>query len=147
LGKSIAQICARGFTGANENHCAHFVSHVLGFEFGLTCGDMQQGTGPKASIRVHQVFHRCAAVGKWEDLKALNQCLVFITAAGNVHLSSKTMDNVPRKHVGILTDGLIFHYSNSQQKVVNQTPDQFKTHYSAPDNALFWGQIPVAVAT
>jgi hypothetical protein len=104
---------------------------------------MKPGPGSKASIRVHEVFHECRSVGKWEDKPVgLVQCLVFITDAGNVHLAHRTMDNVPRKHVGILYDGLIWHYSNSQQKVVNQTPDLFKHHYPAPSNALFYGQIP-----
>jgi hypothetical protein len=143
LGKPIAKICSRGFASAHENHCAHFVSHALGFHFGFTCADMKAGLGSKASIRVHEVFHQCPSVGKWEEKPVvLIQCLVFITAAGNVDLANRSMDNVPRKHVGILCDGLIWHYSNSHQKVVNQAPEMFKHHYPAPSNSLFYGQIP-----
>ena len=49
---------------------------------------------------------------------------------------------VPRKHVGIFADGFIWHYSNSQHKVVRQTPSQFAQHYPSPDNAMFFGALP-----
>ena len=143
LGKSIGQICAIGFDDPNDNHCAHFVSHVLGFHFGYTCANVKNGSGHAASIRVQEVFGKCPLVAKWDDKPVvLVQCLVFITGAGDVHLSTHTMDNVPKKHVGILSDGLIWHYSNSQHLVVQQTPEQFKKHYPAPHNSLFYGQIP-----
>lgn len=143
LGKGIGQICPLGFDAPHENHCAHFVSHVLGFNFGYTCANVKRGLGHAASIRVHEVFGRCPSVAAWEQKPVvLIQCLVFITGAGDVHLSTRTMDNVPKKHVGILCDSLIWHYSNSQHKVVNQTPEQFKHHYPSPHNSLFYGQIP-----
>src|SRR5262249_16244822 len=122
---------------------AHFISHVLGYKFGLTCGDMQKGTGATASIRVFQVFQKCPKVGKWESRpSSLEKCLVFITHAGNVHLAAHKMDNVPKKHLGIFCDSKVWHYSNSQQRVVNQTPEEFKKHYPAPDNSLFYGELP-----
>ena len=95
LGKNIEQICPRGYADPHDNHCAHFISHVLGFSFGYTCGMVKTGTGQAGSIRVQEVFARCQSVGKWDDKPgAVNQCLVFITAAGNVHLSTRQMDNV-----------------------------------------------------
>lgn len=143
LGKDIGQICPLGYDSPHENHCAHFISHLLGFSFGYTCGMVKTGTGQAASIRVQEVFARCPSVGTWDQRPpALNQCLAFITAAGDVHLSTRKMDNVPKKHVGILTNGVIWHYSNSLQQVVNQTPEQFKQHYPAPHNSMFFGQIP-----
>ena len=68
--------------------------------------------------------------------------LVFITKASNVHLDKKTMDNVPRKHVGIYCASNIYHYSNSHHKVVQQTPQEFSHHYHAPYNAMFYGELP-----
>jgi hypothetical protein len=143
LGKSIADICPNGFKGAHDNHCAHFVAHVLGYHWGVTCQMMGSGKAPGATLRVQELFPKCPKVGVWSLRPAsVKTCLVFITRAANVNLSAKTMVNVPRKHVGIFADGFVWHYSNSQQKVVKQTPAQFKLHYPAPDNAMFFGSLP-----
>jgi hypothetical protein len=145
LGKHIADICTIGYTSDSDNHCAHFVSHVLGFQFGATCRTMRRGTGTPGSIRVHEVFARCLSVGPWDQLPVpLFWGLVFITNARNVTLAKKTMQNVPRKHIGIFYGGMrtIYHYSNSRRQVVSQTPEQFSHHYPAPDNAMFWGSAP-----
>jgi len=146
LGMHIREICGVGFDGDNENHCAHFVSHVLGFRFGATCRMMVHGSGTPASIRVQEIFPRCPAVGRWEDLPAgASTGLVFITNERSVNLSTKSMMNVPRKHVGIFSGPRreIWHYSNSRDQVVRQTPAQFSRHYPAPHNVMFWGTLPV----
>src|SRR2546428_5344695 len=106
LTKNISEVCLNGYANPNDNHCAHFVSHALGFRFGYTCGNMTRGLGPTACIRVQEVFHRCPAVDAWASKPILlTQCLVFITKASNVNVSTRTMVNVPRKHVGIFLDG------------------------------------------
>jgi hypothetical protein len=145
LGKHIRDICTIGYAADSENHCAHFVSHVLGYKFGATCHTMANGKGTPASIRVQDVFSHCLQVGKWDDIPSpLYWGLVFITNASNVNINAKQMVNVPRKHVGIFIGGMrsIYHYSNSQHKVVTQTPAAFSNHYAAPDNAMFWGSAP-----
>jgi len=143
LGKSIAEICQNGYTNVHDNHCAHFVSHVLGYHFGVTCQMMGNGKGPAATLRVQELFPHCHSVGAWSLRPAsLRTCLVFITRASNVNLSNRSMANVPRKHVGIYLDGRIWHYSNAQQKVVMQMPAQFAQHYPSPDNAIFFGTLP-----
>ena len=143
LGKPIGQICQNGYANDADNHCAHFVSHVLGYRFGVTCLTMSHGRQPGANIRVQEIFPRCPSVGTWDSRPvALTSCLTFITSAANVNLSSKVMSNVPRKHIGIYVSGLIWHYSNSQRKVVQQTPEQFSHHYASPDNAMFYGSLP-----
>lgn len=142
LGKHISQICTRGYAHDNDNHCAHFVSHVFGFQFGTTCGNMARGTGDIASIRVHEVFAQCDFAGDWNTrLTRFNWALVFMTNANGVDVNRCTMANVVRKHVGIYLGGpdLIWHYSNSQRQVISQTPLQFSTHYPAPHNSMFWG--------
>jgi hypothetical protein len=144
-GKNISAICPRGFTNNADNHCAHFVGHVLDIGVGVTCATMSSKAGKFASIRVHEVFHHCAKVGAWSDLpSSLPACLVFITRASYVNVATKTMVNVPRKHVGIYIAAAkkIWHYSNSKDKVVSQRPDEFFFHYPSPDNAMFWGQLP-----
>ena len=147
LGKHIRDICPFGFAGDAENHCAHFVSHVLGYQFGANCKMMSPrgGSGTPASIRVQEVFARCLQVGNWDGLPTpLFWGLVFITNAHNVNVQTKSMVNVPRKHVGIFYGGsrTIYHYSNSHHKVVSQTPAEFSTHYRAPDNSMYWGSAP-----
>jgi hypothetical protein len=134
-----------GYASNSDNHCAHFVSHVLGYQFGATCKTMANGKGTAASIRVQDVFAHCLQVGKWEQFPVpLIAGLVFIANAANVSISSKVMHNVPRKHVGIFYGGMrrIWHYSNSQRKVISQTPEEFSHHFGAPDNAMFWGSAP-----
>ena len=145
LGKHISEVCENGFDQDDDNHCAHFVSHVLGLEFGVTCRTMGTvgSTGSKANIRVQEIFPRCPAVGEWASRPATSTtCLVFITKAANVDLKAKVMSNVPRKHVGIFVTDKIWHYSNSKRKVVKQTPEEFSKHYAAPYNAMFYGSFP-----
>lgn len=98
VGKSIAQICQNGYTDTGDNHCAHFVSHVLGYDFAFTCREMVKGAkSPGASLRVHDLFERCAKVGQWADLpKSVNACLIFVTDDKNVDLRNQRMRNVPR---------------------------------------------------
>src|SRR5262249_7395474 len=143
LGKSISQICQNGYCNPNDNHSAHFVAHVLEYHRGMTCQIMGIGRAPGASLHVQDIFRKCRSTGVWSlRPAAVTTCLVFITAVPNVNLSAKTMRNAPRIHVGIFCGHMIWHYSNSQRKVVKQTPAQFATHYRAPDNAMFFGSMP-----
>ena len=147
LGKNIATLCLNGYADHDENHCAHFVSHVLGFRFGYGCGDMRMGPCPSVCIRVHELFSKCPEVGNWSAKSLLLMyCLVFITNANNVNLKTKTMENVPRKHVGIYYDGTIWHYSNTRDQVVWQTPEEFSNHYAAPSNSMFYGTTPFVLS-
>jgi hypothetical protein len=142
VGKHIKDICECQLIDDSLNHCAHFVSHAMGFHFGYTCKH-QTGKGEKgASIRVHELFAKCSEVGNWSDLKAAS-CLVFVIASSNVKLESKVMTNVPQKHVGIYISGTIWHYSNSRDKVVTQTPEAFGKHYPGTKIALFYGTFPL----
>jgi hypothetical protein len=142
LGKHIRDVCGNKYVNDSDNHCAHFVSHLLGFKFGATCHMLGNGKGPAANVRVQEVFGRCSKAGTWESrAPTLPMCLVFITNAGNVKVAQRVMSNVPRKHMGIFTSGSIWHYSNTLRQVVKQSPDEFSRHYPAPDNAMFYGII------
>ena len=142
-GKNIKDICDCSYHGDADNHCAHFVSHVLKLTFGFTCKNMTN-KGPRGvNIRVHEIFSRCPKVGKWSDRpKTLSMCLAFVTAVSHVIVSTKHMDNVPKKHIGIYHSGTIWHYSNTRHMVVKQNPEQYAKHYSGSDIAMFFGELP-----
>jgi len=142
VGKSIGQICPNNFANPHDNHCAHFVAHTLGYSFGFTCRMMSSGSQPGGNIKVQEIFGHCPTVGNWASRPAtLTTCLAFITNVSNVDVTSRKMTNVPRKHVGIFLNGMIWHYSNRQHQVVQETPEQFSHHYAAPDNAMFFGSL------
>ena len=142
-GLHIKEICGCQFVDDAFNHCAHFVSHAMGFHLGYTCRN-QTGKGKGgASIRVHELFRSCPEVGGWSDRPmVVTACLVFVTAASNVKVATKTMANVPAKHVGIYLNGTIWHYSNRKHKVVTQAPEAFNHHYSGKNITLFYGTFP-----
>lgn len=143
LGQSMADICPNGYANPHEHHGAHFVAHVLGCGFGMTCSTMRSGRAPGATLQVRELFSRCRTVGAWSLRPAsIKECLVFITRAGDVSLSSKAMANLPRKHVGIFAGGYVWHYSKTRQQVIREPPSQFARHYAVPDNALFFGTLP-----
>jgi hypothetical protein len=143
VGKNIKTICANGYAAPHDNHCAHFVSHAMGFQFGYTCQTATTGKSAGANLRVHELFSHCLTVGRWTDKPAdLTGCLVFVTAVSHVNLATKVMANVPQKHVGVFRNGTIWHYSNLHHKVVTEQPSQFVHHYHGPGIELFYGQFP-----
>ena len=145
LGQNISDFCGNRFHDVNANHCAHLVSHVLGFNFGFNCRDYLSGREEGANIRVHELFAQCPRVGWWEDADEQADLLVFVVRRDAVDLARKKMQNIPQKHVGIYSKGLIYHYNNSRDRVVKQTPadflQRFQTLY-AGDQALFFGTFP-----
>jgi len=145
LGANISAICSNSYHKSSANHCAHFVSHVLGFRFGYHCRKMS-GKGnlsSSANIRAHEVFSKCPKVGEWSSKPASTRfCLAFVTNASNVNLNTKKMRNHPRKHIGIFHNGEIYHYSNSKNKVVKQKPTAYAKHYSGTDITVYYGTMP-----
>ena len=142
LDKNVKDFCENGYTADSFNHCAHFVAHALGVGLGYTCKKQTGGKFDGASIRVHELFANCHEVGHWTDRHpALLNCLIFITNPGNVHLKRRMMDNHPRKHVGVFSNGSVVHYSNTKERVVRQTVEDFSHHYAPPYNGLFFGTL------
>ena len=142
LGKHISAFCDNAFIADKDEHCAHFVAHMLDYRFGLTCATMGRANKTGANLRVQEIWPRCMRVGTWADLAYPPiSGLVFIGNAGNIHVAGKKMDAVSRLHIGIFygTDRTIYHYSNAEHRVIAQTPTEFSKHYPAPDNAMFWG--------
>ena len=145
LGKNINAFCGNRFHDPNGNHSAHFVSHVLGFNFGFNCRDYLDGKEEGANLRVHEIFANCPRVGWWEEADERAELLVFVVRRDAVDLARKKMQNIPQKHIGIYSDGLIYHYNNSRDRVVKQTPADFLKRFQtlyAGDQALFFGTLP-----
>lgn len=145
LGKSIDKICPNNFHDLSANHCAHFVSHMVGLEFSFNCKDFKGGSKQPGNIRVHEIFAKCPKVGKFEDAPTGRPVLAFVTRESNVDLANKTMGNIPQKHIGIFIDGHIYHYSNTPDQVVRWTPKKFLDTFEAiyaGKQGLFFGIIP-----
>jgi hypothetical protein len=149
LGKNIGAFCGNRFHDPNANHSAHFVSHVLGLSFSFNCREYLNGKQEGANIRVHEIFAHCPRVGWWEDADQRADLLVFAVRRDSVDLARKKMQNIPQKHMGIYSGGLVYHYNNSRDRVVKQTPDEFLKRFQtlyAGDQALFFGTYPPSVA-
>ena len=145
LGKNINQICGNGFHDASANHCAHFVSHATGMSFSFNCKQFAGGNQPAANIRVHEVFAKCPRVGKWENANAAVTQLIFVTRKDVVNVATKTMQNIPQKHIGVYQNGFVYNYSNGQDKVVRDTVSDFFARFQAAysgDQGLFFGEFP-----
>ncbi len=144
VGKSIADICTTGLTSPTQNHCAHFVSHALGIQLGMLCGDMAYKTRHTgASIRCDELYNRLAQTGPWDERPAASDgLLIFVLSAS--HVINGTMMNVPQKHVGIYCYGQVYNFSNTQHKVVADPSvevfhKKFKLTYAGNDISLFYG--------
>lgn len=145
LGKSIDTICPNNFHEHSSNHCAHFVSHIADLNFSFNCVEFKGGNKQPGNVRVHEIFEKCPRVGRFEDADLSEVQLVFVTRKNNVDLARKKIGNIPQKHVGIFCDGMIYHYSNTLEKVVKWTSNKFietfQSVYSG-DQGLFFGTIP-----
>ncbi|WP_213998521.1 hypothetical protein [Arsukibacterium sp.] len=139
LNQHISHLCPFSIGSNNsQNHCAHFVSHVMGYEFpGPTCKnftwDDKQKAEAGATIRVDDIFKRSKETGLLEDKNAaLTECLIFVTLASNVRMAdgALVMGNHPRKHIGILSHGKVWNYSNTGNKVVADNLEAFKTKFT-----------------
>lgn len=138
LNKPISHLCPFSLGRDNhQNHCAHFVSHVMGYEWGNTCKNHtwadKQKPGKGAVIRVNEIFNKCL---EKEPLSAkpaaLMECLIFVTISTNMGKAGNklVMGAQAKKHIGILYQGKVWNYSNSHDKVVADLPEVFKTKFT-----------------
>lgn len=145
VGKDIKQICPNRFHDPAANHCAHFASHMCGMTFSFSCVDFKGGGGDEGNVRVHEIFAQCPRVGRWNDADRNKTQLIFVTLDDNVDVARKRMVNIPQKHIGVYHDGTVFHYGNTADKVVTDTPDTFFQKFQRlydGDQGLFFGWIP-----
>lgn len=145
VGKTISDFCGCGYTDPEINHCAHFVSHYLKLQFGMTCLKLTGHGKEGANVRVHEVFAQCPEVGWLENWSGSGEVLAFVTAKTNVSLSNKTMLNVPKKHVGIYDGTHIYNYGNTKDMVRKQTVAEFKSAFQrnyGGDLGFYFGTLP-----
>lgn len=144
LGKTIADFCRNKFIDDGDNHCAHYVCHVLDLAVGYTCKAHKNGSHPAAGLRVQELFTACPVVGLFAQ-GPQDGCIVFVTDKANVDLAAHHMANVPKKHVGILANGYVYNYGNTTDEVVRQTPPKFLERFQGTyggNQALFFGTFP-----
>ena len=146
VGKPITDICENEFSTTKQNHCAHFVGHVMEIQLGMLCGDMKYKTRKTGgSIRCDELYNRLSQRGPWEERPTQSDgVLIFALAVHNV--VNGIMLKVPEKHVGIHYAGRVYNFSNSQHKVVADVSvdafhKKFKAAY-AGNVALFYGVVP-----
>jgi hypothetical protein len=153
-GKTVPQFCNCGYVDMHQNHCAHFVSHVLDIEVGLLCGSMAWATrGRGVSLRVNQVFNSLTTRGRWDDASQLpaavancNAFLLFATIPDNVSEARGvlTMGSHHLKHVGIYRGGTVWNFSNNHAhpQVISETAAGFRqrlTHVYGAGTRFFYG--------
>ena len=81
----------------------------------------KQVAGKGSVIRVDDIFNISPETGLWAKRPlALSSCLIFVTVSGNIDQSGPRlkMRNSAKKHIGFFRDGFVWHYGNSQDKVV-----------------------------
>jgi hypothetical protein len=110
----------------------------MGYELaGPTCKNFtfadRQGPVGGATLRVNDLFAQSPEVGLLSSKPAsLTECLVFVTLASNITSITGTlkMGDHPKKHVGILTGGRVWNYSNTGQKVVAESLANFQAKFN-----------------
>jgi hypothetical protein len=142
-GQSIKRICPYGYDSSSLNHCAHFVSHALQLGMGYTCAHARGRSGG-ANIRVQELFSQCTNAREVRECPTVGEGLVFVSAPSNFQGSPTHIVNVRKKHVGILLNGQVWHYSNTRHEVIVQTVGQFLSHYPRQHNAIWYGSLPLA---
>lgn len=139
LGKNIGDYCAFSIGKNNsENHCAHYVSHIMDYELaGAICKNAtwadKQKTEKGATIRVNDLFSASSAKGLLSNKPAaIVECLVFVTLASNVKSVGQNlvMKTHPKKHMGILSQGRVWNYSNTLNMVVADLLPVFQAKFS-----------------
>ena len=86
VGKPITDICENEFSTTKQNHCAHFVGHVMEIQLGMLCGDMKYKTRKTGgSIRCDELYNRLSQRGPWEERPTQSDgVLIFALAVHNV---------------------------------------------------------------
>jgi hypothetical protein len=141
VGKDITQVCTHSFgkIGDKHNHCAHFVCHALNITSspGMTCDQLGDKVSQKKSglagrrgalVRVHELFEMTKSRSRIDSAAQTGipaKGLMFVTQKFALKNISGKMTNIPKKHVGILCEGYVFHYGNTSDRVTQDSISTF----------------------
>jgi len=140
LNKHINKICPFAAASTDmQNQCAHFVAHVMNYEFpGMTCKQYTiadiRSPNRGVTIRVNDLFNNLSSKSSL-DKKPVNlqSFLLFVTLSSNMTGQSDNlkMGDHPSKHVGILINGKVWHYSNSHHRVLSDEIEVFQAKFES----------------
>ena len=150
VGQTVEDYCGHfGKKGDEHNHCAHWVSHALGFRIGKLCTVMsweqRNNLDVARSIVVSDLFDTCAERGAWADKPPeLRTCLIFavLERGLNRRTSPWTMDNIPAKHVGIYHAGECYSYHNTKNEGVGVDDVSFFQNLYGRGTVALFGTFP-----
>jgi hypothetical protein len=149
VGQSVEDFCTCGFgkKGDEHNHCAHYVSHVLGYRYGKLCSQMvweyRNKTGEGRTLAVHDLFNNCPQRGLWKDRPSqIDPCLIFAVHESGISTRTWHMDNIRRKHVGIYLRGECFNYHNTKNEGVAFDGDAFFKSLYGKGTVALYGSFP-----
>ena len=134
--------------GDSDNHCAHFVSHALGFRFGALCLSEKYFGAEGRSMRVDEIFTWCPDRGPGASRpKTLDPCLIFATLKNNVMTPKKGLVEMGQsrfKHVGIWLKGAAWNYHNGRTgpEGVVEDGEHFFLNLYGPNTVCFYGSFP-----
>ncbi len=138
VGKHIKDICPHGYANPALNHCAHAVSHILGYEGrpgASTCKNQKLDTKSNreigALISVDDIYNAMHIKKSFQGAlpAAFHRGLVYVTTAGNM-IGTK-MNDGGLKHVGIWDAGRVWHYGNTLNHFTSDTLAEFIRKFTA----------------
>ena len=128
LGAPISQIRKNAIIHEpHQNHCAHFVCHIMAYDQipgAAKCSVFSRSDYNGVHIRVNEVFNWAPSRQVWAIHGELAEpSLVVATIAQNVNQDDPpTVGENRRKHIGLYTGGLIWHYSTESMRVFADHP-------------------------
>ncbi|WP_075179595.1 hypothetical protein [Neptunomonas phycophila] len=141
VGDHISTLCPHSIGKRDkDNHCAHFVSHIMGYNVGVancknyTWSDKQLDT-TGVTIRVDDLFNSSLSnlKGDWANKpKSLTECLIYVTRESNItrNATSIRMGSNSVKHVGVFTNGKVYHYGNTKEEITCDLPEKFISKFT-----------------
>lgn len=150
LNKHISHLCSATIAKDDlQNHCAHFVSHVMQYDIKgtATCKTFtledKNNIKNGATIRVNEIFNKLSKSGAWQSKPDyLRSCLIFVTISSNVEKRGNrlNMGDRKKKHIGILHQDKVWNYSNTQDKIIADSTaifiNKFKHYYITAGNTV-----------
>lgn len=134
VGKRIDKFCQTVLASKHaDNHCAHFVSHMLDYNITGTASCKTHTWDDKhndkiigASIRVNEIYNHINTLNKHpiSDKACYKPGLVFVTQEKNMRIDGD-MGSGKFKHIGILIGSWVYHYGNTADKVKKQDLTSF----------------------